>query len=76
MAGSAVRRYWYRAQLRGGSGAQRQVSEHLGTGRSDERVVVVPEVVFEVAGADRCVVNAVSGRGQGRLAGAQVMGRS
>ncbi|GAA4946603.1 hypothetical protein GCM10023238_11140 [Streptomyces heliomycini] len=73
MAGSAVGRHRHCAQLRGGSGAQRQVSEHLGTGRTDERVVAVTEVVFEVAGADRRVVSAGSGRGKGRLAGAQVM---
>ncbi|MEH0525776.1 hypothetical protein QBA38_43990 [Streptomyces stelliscabiei] len=41
VAGSAVGGDGHCAQLRGGSRAQRQVGEHLGAGRADERVVTV-----------------------------------
>lgn len=72
VARSAVGRHRHRAQLRGRRGAQRQVDEHLGAGRADERVVVLAEVVFEVALAHRCLAVGVgSGRGKGRLAGVQ-----
>ncbi len=74
LAGSAVGRYRHRAQMRGGSRAQRQVGEHLGAGRADERFVVVAEVVFEAAWARRSlVVGARPARAERRLAGVQVV---
>src|SRR5690606_26134393 len=53
---------------------QRQVSEHLGAGRADERVVAVAETVFEVPRTRRCLVVGVgSAWDERRLAGVQVV---